>query len=103
MQPFSVVDRVGTGVLGGFELVGALAAVGARAVVESVRPPYCLRESLGHVCDFGYRSAPLILTAGFAIGVVLSMHTRASLERFGAEATIPAGPALAPLRAKRPP
>jgi len=98
MQPFSVVDRVGTGVLGGFELVGALAAFGARAVVESVRPPYDLREILRHVYEFGYRSAPLILTAGFAIGVVLSMHTRASLERFGAEAMIPAGLAIALIR-----
>jgi hypothetical protein len=31
------------------------------------------------------------VTSGFAIGVVLSIHTRASLERFGAEAMIPAG------------
>jgi hypothetical protein len=44
------------------------------------------------------RSAPLILTAGFAIGIVLSMHTRASLERFGAEAMIPAGLAIALIR-----
>src|SRR5207247_8165795 len=35
---------------------------------------------------------------GFAIGVVLSMHTRASLERFGAEALIPSGLALALIR-----
>src|SRR5262245_54519184 len=41
---------------------------------------------------------PLIATAGFAIGVVLSMHTRASLERFGAETMIPAGLALALFR-----
>ena len=41
------------------------------------------------------RSAPLIAVAGFAVGVVLSMHTRASLERFGAETMIPAGLALA--------
>ena len=38
------------------------------------------------------------MTAGFAIGVVLSMHTRASLERFGAEAMIPAGLAIALIR-----
>ena len=41
---------------------------------------------------------PLILTSGFAIGVVLSMHTRATLARFGAEAMIPAGLALALVR-----
>ena len=38
---------------------------------------------------------PLIASAGFAVGAVLSMHTRSSLERFGAEALIPAGLALA--------
>jgi len=36
--------------------------------------------------------------SGFAVGVVLSMHTRASLERFGAEAMIPAGLAMALVR-----
>ena len=53
---------------------------------------------LRHIYQFGFRSAPLILMSGFAIGVVLSMHTRASLERFGAEAMIPAGLAIALIR-----
>ena len=91
----SVVDRAGAGAIGVFAFVGSVAAFGARAVVEAARPPYELREIVRHVYQFGYRSAPLILAAGFAIGVVLSMHTRASLERFGAEAMIPAGLAIA--------
>ena len=66
MQQLSVVDRVGTGVLGGFEFVGAVATFGARAVAEAMRPPYDLQEILRHVYQFGSRSAPLILTAGFA-------------------------------------
>jgi len=98
MQQLAVVDRVGTGVLSLFEFVGAVATFGARAVAEAVRPPYEFREILTHIYQFGYRSAPLILTAGFAIGIVLSMHTRASLERFGAEAMIPAGLAIALIR-----
>ena len=98
MSHAAVVDRVGTGVLGVFEFAGALATFGARAVGEAVRPPYEPREVIGHLFQFGYRSAPLILTAGFAIGIVLSMHTRASLERFGAEALIPAGLAIALIR-----
>ena len=36
--------------------------------------------------------------SGLAVGVVLSMHTRASLERFGAESLIPAGLAIALVR-----
>jgi len=44
------------------------------------------------------RSVPLIAASGLAVGVVLSMHTRASLERFGAESMIPAGLAIALVR-----
>jgi phospholipid/cholesterol/gamma-HCH transport system permease protein len=98
MQPLAIVDRVGATVLSFFEAAGALAAFGGRAAVEAFRPPYEPREIARHVYEFGYRSAPLILTAGLAIGIVLSMHTRASLERFGAEAMIPAGLAIALIR-----
>jgi phospholipid/cholesterol/gamma-HCH transport system permease protein len=98
MHPLSIVDRVGASVLSFFEAAGALATFGGRAAVEAFRPPYEPREIARHVYEFGYRSAPLILTAGLAIGIVLSMHTRASLERFGAEAMIPAGLAIALIR-----
>jgi phospholipid/cholesterol/gamma-HCH transport system permease protein len=98
MQPISLVDRAGAGALGLFASVGAVAIFGGRALVEAARPPYEPREVFKHVFQFGYRSAPLIVTAGVAIGVVLSMHTRTSLERFGAEALIPAGLAIALIR-----
>jgi phospholipid/cholesterol/gamma-HCH transport system permease protein len=93
-----VVERLGPAALGSLTLVGALATWGTRALAGMVRPPFEWREILRHLHQFGYRSAPLILAAGFAIGVVLSMHTRASLERFGAEAMIPAGLAIALIR-----
>jgi phospholipid/cholesterol/gamma-HCH transport system permease protein len=92
------VDRVGRPVLRFFVTIGALAAFAGRAVVDAFRPPYDFAEILRHLYQFGLRSAPLIMTSGFAIGVVLSMHTRASLERFGAEAMIPAGLAIALIR-----
>ena len=94
----ALVDRVGSNAIGVLEVIGAVATFGARAVVDAVRPPYEPREILRHIFQFGYRSAPLILIAGLAIGIVLSMHTRASLERFGAEAMIPAGLAIALIR-----
>jgi phospholipid/cholesterol/gamma-HCH transport system permease protein len=89
---------VGEGSLQFFAEVGAIVVFGARALVEAVRPPYEPREVLRHLFDFGCRSVPLVVMAGLAIGVVLSMHTRASLERFGAEAMIPAGLAIALVR-----
>ena len=98
MQTLPVTDRVGSFVLACFEWAGALAAFGGRALVEAFRPPYEGSEILRHLYQFGARSAPLILTSGFAIGVVLSLHTRASLERFGAQAMIPAGLAIALIR-----
>jgi len=69
-----------------------------RVVVEGVRPPYEFAEVLRHLYELGARSAPLIAMAGLAIGLVLSLHTRASLARFGAEALIPAGLAMALVR-----
>ena len=93
-----LVDRAGRVVLAFFETAGALAIFGGRAVAEAFRPPYEFGEILRHLYHFGLRSTPLIVASGFAIGVVLSMHTRASLERFGAEAMIPAGLAIALIR-----
>ena len=78
--------------------VGEVSLFGLRAIREAFRPPYEFREVVRHTCEIGWRSTPLIATAGFAIGAVLSMHTRASLERFGAEAMIPAGLAMALVR-----
>src|SRR5688572_11381590 len=98
-EPYApILDRVGDRALSFLDFVGAVTTFGGRAVIEALRPPYEPGEILRHVYQFGYRSAPLILTAGFAIGIVLSMHTRASLERFGAEAMIPAGLAIALIR-----
>ena len=93
-----LVDRLGRLVLAFFETAGALAMFAGRAVLEAFRPPYEFGEILRHLYQFGLRSTPLIVTSGFAIGVVLSMHTRASLARFGAEAMIPAGLAIALIR-----
>jgi phospholipid/cholesterol/gamma-HCH transport system permease protein len=78
--------------------IGDAARFAGRVIVESVRPPYEFKETLRQLFELGCRSVPLIAASGFAVGVVLSMHTRASLARFGAEALIPAGLAIALVR-----
>jgi phospholipid/cholesterol/gamma-HCH transport system permease protein len=90
-----MTERVGALILGALAWVGDVSLFGLRAMREAFRPPFEFGEIVRHIYEFGWRSAPLIATSGFAVGVVLSMHTRASLERFGAEAMIPAGLALA--------
>jgi len=79
-------------------VVGNAARFAGRVIVESVRPPYEFRETFRQLFELGCRSVPLIAASGFAVGIVLSMHTRASLARFGAEALIPAGLAIALVR-----
>lgn len=90
-----MVERVGAALLAALAWTGDVTLFGARALRDAVRPPFELGEIARQIYEVGWRSAPLIATSGLAIGVVLSMHTRASLERFGAEAMIPAGLALA--------
>jgi phospholipid/cholesterol/gamma-HCH transport system permease protein len=69
-----------------------------RAIREAFRPPFETNETARHLLELGCRSLPLIGASGFAVGLVLSMHTRASLARFGAEALIPAGLGIALVR-----
>jgi phospholipid/cholesterol/gamma-HCH transport system permease protein len=78
--------------------VGDVSLFAWRAAREAVAPPFEFKETLHQVYELGSRSAPLIAVSGLAVGVVLSMHTRASLERFGAESMIPAGLAIALVR-----
>ncbi len=79
-------------------VVGDFARFAGRALRQAWVPPYELREVVRHLFEMGLRSTPLIAVSGFAVGIVLSMHTRASLARFGAEALIPAGLGIALVR-----
>src|SRR5262245_42908475 len=93
-----MLERTGAAILGVLAWLGEVALFAFRALREACLPPYEFREIWRHVFEIGWRSTPLVATSGVAIGVVLSMHTRASLERFGAEAMIPAGLAIALFR-----
>jgi phospholipid/cholesterol/gamma-HCH transport system permease protein len=89
------VDSMGTPVSGALQQVGEVSLFAARVFRDAFRRPVEHSEVLHQIYEVGWRSLPLIAAAGFAVGAVMSMHTRASLERFGAEALIPAGLALA--------
>ena len=77
------------------ELLGGVSVFAGEAIRESVRRPFEFTEILRQVFEIGWRSAPLILLSGLAVGSVLSMHTRSTLERFGAESMIPTALAFA--------
>lgn len=83
------------GVAGWFFQVGEFAFFCGRALRESFRRPWEISEVARQLYEVGWRSLPLIAAAGMAVGAVMSMHTRASMERFGAESLIPTVLALA--------
>src|SRR5215813_1232114 len=78
--------------------VGRVVVFAGGAIGHAFRQPFEFQEIGRQIYEVGYRSLPLIAAAGFAVGAVMSMHTRASLERFGAESLIPMGLGLAMIK-----
>jgi phospholipid/cholesterol/gamma-HCH transport system permease protein len=93
-----MLARVGNSAVELLASIGEASLFALKAAREIFLPPFEVRETIRQLYELGLRSAPLIAVSGVAVGVVLSMHTRASLERFGAEAMIPAGLAIALVR-----
>ena len=77
------------------EWFGGLSLFAGQVVRKSFSPPIEFTEILKQIFEIGWRSAPLIILSGLAVGSVLSMHTRSTLERFGAESMIPTALAFA--------
>jgi phospholipid/cholesterol/gamma-HCH transport system permease protein len=92
----STLETTSSGLFGTlFEEAGLFVRFTLQAVRAAFRRPFEIREIIQQTYMVGWRSLPLIITSGLAIGVVLSMHTRAVMERFGAEALIPSALAIA--------
>jgi phospholipid/cholesterol/gamma-HCH transport system permease protein len=81
-----------------FGSIGLVAVFGLRALREMFRPPFETKEIVRQIFSLGLQSLPLIALSGLAVGIVMSMHTRSSLERFGAEALIPSALAIAMIK-----
>lgn len=78
--------------------LGDWAVFAASALGRMFRPPLEIGETARQIQKVGFDSAPLIGLSGLAVGVVMSMHTRSSLARFGAEAMIPTALTIAMIR-----
>lgn len=72
-----------------FEWFGELGIFCGRLARAAVTPPFEFRELLRQMDEIGAKSLPLVALAGSAIGMVLSLHTRDSLVRFGAKSLLP--------------
>jgi phospholipid/cholesterol/gamma-HCH transport system permease protein len=72
-----------------FERVGALASFAGTFFTRFWRRPFEGRELFRQMDEAGTKSLVLVLVTGLSIGIVLSMQSRGTLARFGAEAVLP--------------
>ncbi len=65
---------------------------------EVFKPPYEFNELLKQSFLIGYKTLPLVAITGFIIGLVLTIQTRPTLAKFGAESWLPAMVAVSIIR-----
>jgi len=78
------------GLLRIIEWFGELGIFVARAIRAGITSRYQLKELIRQMDEIGSKSILLVILTGAALGVVMSIHLRDSLVRFGAEAALPA-------------
>ena len=71
------------------EGIGSAALFAMRLLTDAFRAPFEMAFIWQELADQGWRSLPLIVSSGLALGFVMTMHTRTELIRFGASAWIP--------------
>jgi phospholipid/cholesterol/gamma-HCH transport system permease protein len=76
------------------EIAGDVSLFGLRAVTDALRRPFEGHQIWRQIAEAGSRSLPLVVASGFALGAVMTLHTRSSLVRFGATDWIPTVQAL---------
>jgi phospholipid/cholesterol/gamma-HCH transport system permease protein len=76
------------------EFVGRVGGFGGRVLVDAVQPPFEFAQVSRQLVEIGNKSIALIVVSGFALGAVMTLHTRNTLVTFGAGAIIPAVQAL---------
>ena len=76
------------------ETAGDISLFGFRAVTDLFRRPFEGDQIRRQIAEVGSKSLPLVVASGFALGAVLTLHTRSSLVTFGATAWIPTVQAL---------
>jgi phospholipid/cholesterol/gamma-HCH transport system permease protein len=78
-----------------FEFAGQVSLFGVRAAIDSFRRPFEGGQIVRQLSEVGSKSLPLVIASGFALGAVMTLHTRSTLVMFGATSIIPAVQALA--------
>jgi phospholipid/cholesterol/gamma-HCH transport system permease protein len=80
------------------EKIGGLAIFSGRFFRAVFRPPFETKELIKQTYEVGVRSFGLVAIVGIVIGAVLTMQSRPTMIKFGAEAFVPAMVAVSVLR-----
>src|SRR5882672_6277162 len=83
---------------GFFEEIARLTLFAKRFIAELVKPPYEVTELIKQMYLIGYKSFPLVAITGFIMGLVLTIQSRPTLAKFGAESWLPAMVAVSIIR-----
>jgi phospholipid/cholesterol/gamma-HCH transport system permease protein len=78
-----------------FEFIGKVTLFGCRVVTDLFGPPFEADQIARQLAEIGSKSLPLVVASGFALGTVMTFHTRSTLVTFGAAAMIPTVQSLA--------
>ncbi|HSD06339.1 ABC transporter permease [Flavobacterium sp.] len=81
-----------------FEEVGNISLFTLRFFKEVFKPVFQLREFLRQCYAIGYKTMPLITITGFIMGLVLTIQSRPTLIKFGAESWLPSMVSLSLIR-----
>ncbi len=65
---------------------------------EVFRPPFQINEFIRQCYAIGYKSLPLVSITGFIMGLVLTIQSRPTMAKFGAESWIPSMVSLSLIR-----
>lgn len=80
------------------EDMGNVTLFSLRFFKEAVRSPYEIKEFVRQCYSIGYKSLPLVTITGFIMGLVLTLQSRPTLAKFGAESWLPSMVALSLIR-----
>lgn len=97
--PVKISETISDSVFNKFFLeVSSITIFTLRFFKEMIKPPYEYNETLKQSFLIGYKSLPLVAITGFIIGLVLTIQSRPTLEKFGAESWLPAMVAVSIIR-----
>ncbi|HZY55316.1 MAG TPA: ABC transporter permease [Reyranella sp.] len=84
-----VITQLGRMVLALMATIGAVAAFAARAIQQTVRPPYFKAQIARQMLEIGYYSLPVVGLTAIFTGMVLALQSYTGFARFSAESAIP--------------